>query len=219
MGRIGFSKRVTWMAKFDEPARHPYGRAVGNLINQLALLPGIGRKSAERLANHLLACPADEANGLADAIRQVKARVQQCSQCFNLTENERCDICGDSRRDQHSVCVVEQPRDLLALEAAGIFQGVYHVLGGRISPLNGVGPDDLTIDALVRRVRNGGVREIVMATNPTLEGDGTALYISNLLANDEVKITRLARGIASGSVLEFANREMLADALRGRQSF
>lgn len=207
------------MAKFEETTRHPYGKAVGNLIDRLASLPGIGRKSAERLANHLLACPEEEANSLADAIRQVKTRVHHCSDCFNLTENDRCDICADSRRDHHSVCIVEQSRDLLALEAAGIFGGVYHVLGGRISPLNGVGPDDLTIDALVKRVRTQGVREIVMATNPTLEGDGTALYISNLLANDNVKITRLARGIASGSVLEFANREMLADALRGRQSF
>lgn len=207
------------MAKFEESTRHPYGKAVGNLIDRLASLPGIGRKSAERLANHLLACPVDEANALSDAIRQVKSKVHHCSICFNLTENDRCDICSDSRRDHHAVCVVEQSRDLLALEAAGIFGGVYHVLGGRISPLNGVGPDDLTIDALVKRVRNHGVTEIVMATNPTLEGDGTALYISNLLANDNVKITRLARGIASGSVLEFANREMLADALRGRQSF
>ncbi len=207
------------MAKFEESTRHPYGKAVGNLIDRLASLPGIGRKSAERLANHLLACPVDEANALSDAIRQVKSKVHHCSVCFNLTENDRCDICADPRRDHHAVCVVEQSRDLLALEAAGIFGGVYHVLGGRISPLNGVGPDDLTIDALVKRVRNHGVTEIVMATNPTLEGDGTALYISNLLANDNVKITRLARGIASGSVLEFANREMLADALRGRQSF
>lgn len=207
------------MAKFEESTRHPYGKAVGTLIDRLASLPGIGRKSAERLANHLLACPVEEANALSDAIRQVKSRVHQCSVCFNLTENDRCDICADPRRDHHAVCVVEQSRDLLALEAAGIFSGVYHVLGGRISPLNGVGPDDLTIDALVKRVRNHGVTEIVMATNPTLEGDGTALYISNLLANDNVKITRLARGIASGSVLEFANREMLADALRGRQSF
>ncbi len=207
------------MAKIEESARHPYGKAVGNLIDRLASLPGIGRKSAERLANHLLACPVDEANSLAEAIRQVKTRVHHCSVCFNLTENDQCDICADSRRDHHAVCVVEQSRDLLALEAAGIFGGVYHVLGGRISPLNGVGPDDLTIDSLVKRVRKQGVREIVMATNPTLEGDGTALYISNLLANDNVKITRLARGIASGSVLEFANREMLADALRGRQSF
>lgn len=207
------------MAKFEESTQHPYGTTVGHLINRLASLPGIGRKSAERLANHLLACPDDEANSLADAIRQVKTRVHHCSTCFNLTENNQCSICSDSRRDHHAVCVVEQSRDLLALEAAGIFGGVYHVLGGRISPLNGIGPDDLTIDALVKRVRTQGIREMVMATNPTLEGDGTALYISNLLANDNVKITRLARGIASGSVLEFANREMLADALRGRQSF
>lgn len=207
------------MAKIEESVRHPYGKAVGNLIDRLAGLPGIGRKSAERLANHLLACPEDEANSLAEAIRQVKTRVHHCSVCFNLTENDRCDICSDPRRDHHAVCVVEQPRDLLALEAAGIFGGVYHVLGGRISPLSGVGPDDLTINALIKRVRSHGVREIVMATNPTLEGDGTALYISNLLSDDNVKITRLARGIASGSVLEFANREMLADALRGRQSF
>ena len=207
------------MAKFEESTGHPYGKAVGNLINRLASLPGIGRKSAERLANHLLSCPEEEANSLAEAIRQVKTRVHSCSVCFNLTENDQCDICADSRRDHHAVCVVEQPRDLLALEAAGIFGGVYHVLGGRISPLNGIGPDELTINALVKRVRTQGVREIVMATNPTLEGDGTALFISNLLANDNVKITRLARGIASGSVLEFANREMLADALRGRQSF
>ncbi len=207
------------MAKFEESTAHPYGKAVGNLINRLASLPGIGRKSAERLANHLLSCPEEEANSLAEAIRQVKTRVHSCSVCFNLTENDQCDICADSRRDHHAVCVVEQSRDLLALEAAGIFGGVYHVLGGRISPLNGIGPDELTISALVKRVRTQGVREIVMATNPTLEGDGTALFISNLLANDNVKITRLARGIASGSVLEFANREMLADALRGRQSF
>ena len=207
------------MARTEEPPRHPYGAAVGNLIERLATLPGIGRKSAERLANHLLDCSKDEANLLAEAIRRVKSVVRPCSVCFNLTEVEVCNICSDSRRDQHSVCVVEQPRDLLALEAASIFNGVYHVLGGRLAPLNGIGPDELNIGPLVKRVRQGGVREILMATNPTLEGDGTALFISNLLANDPVKITRLARGIASGSVLEFANREMLADAIRGRQSF
>jgi len=207
------------MARVEEPPRHPYGAAVGNLIERLATLPGVGRKSAERLANYLLDCSMDEANALADAIRRVKTVVRPCSVCFNLTENEVCDICSDPRRDRHSVCVVEQPRDLLALEAAGIFGGVYHVLGGRLAPLNGVGPEDLNIAALVKRVRHDGVNEILMATNPTLEGDGTALFISNLLADEPVKITRLARGIASGSVLEFANREMLADAIRGRQSF
>lgn len=207
------------MAKMEEPPRHPYGAAVGNLIERLATLPGIGRKSAERLANHLLDCTEEEAASLADAIRRVKSVVHPCSICFNLTEGDVCNICSDSRRDHHSVCVVEQPRDLLALEAASIFNGVYHVLGGRLAPLNGIGPEDLNIGPLVKRVRSGGVTEILMATNPTLEGDGTALFISNLLANDPVKITRLARGIASGSVLEFANREMLADAIRGRQSF
>ena len=206
------------MARIEEPPRHPYGAAVGNLIERLSTLPGIGRKSAERLANHLLDCSEAEANALAEAIRRVKSVVRPCSVCFNLTEGEVCNICSDSRRDHHSVCVVEQPRDLLALEAASIFNGVYHVLGGRLAPLNGIGPEDLNIGALVKRVRQGGVKEILMATNPTLEGDGTALFISNLLANDPVKITRLARGIASGSVLEFANREMLADAIRGRQS-
>lgn len=198
---------------------HPYGPAVGNLVNQFATLPGIGRKTAERLAHHILDCDEAEANALAEAIRQVKRSVRRCSVCHNLTEGETCEICADPRRDHHAICVVEQPRDVIALEAAGIFQGTYHVLGGRISPLSGIGPEELTIDSLLRRVRSGGVTEVVMATNPTLEGDGTSLFISNLLANEPVRITRLARGIASGSVLEFANREMLADALRCRQEF
>ena len=207
------------MPRVEEPPRHPYGAAVGNLIERLSKLPGVGRKSAERLANYVLDCSDEEANALAEAIRRVKTVVRPCAICFNLTEGEICSICSDPRRDKHVVCVVEQPRDLLALEAASIFNGVYHVLGGRLAPLSGVGPDDLNIAPLVKRVRSGEVKEILMATNPTLEGDGTALFISNLLANDQVKITRLARGIASGSVLEFANREMLADAIRGRQSF
>lgn len=198
---------------------HPFGPAVANLITQLSKLPGIGNKSAERLAHHIIATPNAEAIALADAIRQVKSAIRPCQQCFNLTEKEVCRICESSQRNHQVVCVVEQPRDVISLEAAGSFDGVYHVLQGRISPLDGIGPEDLTIDALVRRVRQDQVQEIVMATNPTLEGDGTALFISNLLANSGVKITRLARGIASGSVLEFANKEMLADALRGRQGF
>jgi len=198
---------------------HPYGPAVGNLIDQFASLPGIGRKSAERLTHYILGCSMDEALQLADAIRNVKQAIRPCSQCFNLTENELCDICADPRRNQQLLCVVEHPRDVTSLETAHAFDGLYHVLQGRISPLEGVGPEDLTIATLVRRVRNAGITEIVMATNPTLEGDGTALYISNLLESDAVKITRLARGIPSGSVLEFANKEMLADALRERQNF
>jgi recombination protein RecR len=205
--------------EFDEQQSHPYGPAVGSLIEEFGRLPGIGRKTAERLAHHILASPTDEALGLAEAIRRVKDSVHPCTQCFNLTEGELCAICSDSKRQRHTLCIVEQPRDIVALEAAGVFHGQYHVLQGRISPLDGVGPEDLTINALIRRVRNGGVTEIVMATNPTVEGDGTALYISNLLASDQVRITRLARGIPTGSVLEFANREMLADALMGRQEF
>jgi len=198
---------------------NPYGPAMSRLIDEFENLPGIGRKSAERLAHFILMCPAEKALGLAEAIRTVKTTVRPCSICYNLTEGEICHICADPRRDAHVVCVVEQPRDLISLESSGAFQGVYHVLQGRISPLEGMGPEQLTIDALQRRIRKNGVREVVMATNPTVEGDGTALFISNLLADDPVKITRLARGIPSGSVLEFANSEMLADALRGRQSF
>jgi recombination protein RecR len=207
------------MPKPVEPAHHPYGPKVGALVERLASLPGIGGKTAERLAQHLLDCPKAEALAFARAITDVRAAVHPCPECFNLTENDLCDICRDPRREKHLVCIVEQPRDLLSLEATGIFPGLYHVLGGRISPLNGVGPDDLNLDALVKRVRDRGIQEVVMATNPNLEGDGTALYITNLLAEQPVKITRLARGIATGSVLEFANREMLADALRGRQAF
>lgn len=197
----------------------PYGPAVARLVDHFAMLPGIGRKTADRLAHYILACPQDEALGLAEAIREVKAKVKHCQMCFQLTENDLCDICRNPRRNRRVVCVVEQPRDVIGLEASGAYDGVYHVLLGRISPLEGVGPEDLTIDALVKRVRNEGVEELVMATNPTLEGDGTALFISNLLEASPVRITRLARGIASGSVLEFANKEMLADAMRGRQQF
>lgn len=198
---------------------HPYGPSVARLIEEFNRLPGIGRKSAERLANYILSCSTGDANALADAIRDVKESVKRCTVCFNLTETEVCSMCQDPRRDGSVVCVVEQPKDVVALESSGAFQGRYHVLGGRIAPLEGVGPENLTIHQLIKRIRRDGVKELVMATNPTLEGDGTALFITNLLENDDVNITRLARGIASGSVLEFANREMLADALKGRQSF
>lgn len=198
---------------------HPFGPAVANLVDQFSNLPGVGKRTAERLAHHILACHETEALALADAIREVKSSIRACEECFNLTETNVCRICSSAQRNRQVVCIVEQPRDLIALEASGMYEGVYHVLRGRISPLEGIGPEDLTIDALVRRVRRDGVQELIMATNPTLEGDGTALFISNLLAADPVTITKLARGIASGSVLEFANKEMLADAMRGRQSF
>jgi recombination protein RecR len=194
-------------------------QAVTELVNQFARLPGIGKKSAERLTYHVLHLHKNEAMALADAIRNVKENVHYCKKCYNLAEGELCGICQEPGRQQETICVVEQPRDLMSLEQTGAYRGLYHVLLGRISPLEGVGPDQLTIDALVQRVRAGGVNEIIMATNPTVEGDGTALYISNLLAETPVKITRLARGITTGSVLEYANKEMLSDALTGRQTF
>ncbi len=196
-----------------------FSASVTRLIDEFAKLPGIGKKSAERLAYHILRVPETEALGLASAIADVKQNVHHCAICYNLAEGVECAICRDPRRDPSLLCVVEQPRDLLALEQAGVFRGRYHVLMGRIAPLEGIGPDQLTIDALVKRVRAGDVREIIMATNPTLEGDGTALHISNLLGDQPVQITRLARGITTGSVLEFANKEILADAMTGRQKF
>lgn len=193
--------------------------SVTRLIDEFARLPGIGRKTAERLAYHVLRVGKAEALGLAEAIRNVKENVRYCRTCFHLAEGELCQICHDPRRDTTQLCVVEQPRDLIQLEQSGVYRGLYHVLLGRIAPLEGVAADQLTIDALVQRVRQGGIREVIMATNPTVEGDGTALHISNLLAEFPVAVTRLARGITSGSVLEFTNKEILADALMGRQKF
>jgi recombination protein RecR len=194
-------------------------QSVTRLIDEFAKLPGIGKKTAERLTYHVLRVNKAEAMSLADAIRSVKENVRYCKQCYNLSEEELCLICQDPRRDAALLCIVEQPRDLIALELAGTYKGLYHVLLGRIAPLEGVGPEQLTIDALVERVRGGMVKEVIMATNPTLEGDGTALYISHRLAEFPVEITRLARGLTTGSVLEFANKEILADALAGRQKF
>jgi len=198
-----------------------YSAVVDRLMNALGRLPGIGARSAERLAHHLLKCPAEEALELAEAIRAAKDHIRHCEICFHLTEVDHatCSICRDPRRDQTIVCVVEQSRDLIALEKARTFGGVYHVLLGRLAPLSGIGPEQLTIDALAARVQGGTIRELIMATNPNLEGDGTALLVANRLADTNVPITRLARGLASGSVLEFANKEMLADAINGRQRF
>ncbi|MDA8563483.1 recombination mediator RecR [Mariniblastus sp.] len=191
--------------------------SVVTMIEQLSRLPGIGRKSAERLAYHLLRVPDSEAFALADSIRNVRENVRYCDICFNLAESEMCNICRDPARDQQTICIVQQPRDLMALEQAGTFRGLYHVLLGRIAPLENIGPDQLTIDQLVGRVATGSFSEIVMATNPTVEGDGTALHISNLLADYDVRITKLARGITTGSILEYTNKEILADAIEDRR--
>ena len=195
--------------------------AVRRLVAELGRLPGIGARSAERLAHHLLKAPTDQAMALAEAIRAAKVEVHHCRVCSQLTEADPpvCAICDDARRDHGVVCVVEQPWDLEALEGVGSYPGVYHVLLGRLAPLQGVGPEHLTIDSLETRVRAGGIRELILATNPNLEGDGTALFIAERLGDTGVSITRLARGLASGGALEFANKEMLADALAGRQRF
>lgn len=191
--------------------------SVSTLIEQLARLPGIGKKSAERLAYHLLRVHKSEALALADAIRNVRENVRYCSECFNLAEGDRCLICQDPKRDRTLLCIVEQPRDLMAIEQTGAYRGLYHVLLGRIAPLEGIGPEQLTVDALLKRVSEGGFREVIMATNPTVEGDGTALFLSNQLARFGMEITRPARGLTTGSVIELTNKEILADAFSERQ--
>jgi recombination protein RecR len=192
---------------------------ISRLLEELTKLPGIGPKSAERIAHFLLGGDRQHARALADALRAVAEKVRPCRECFDLTDAELCPVCSDPRRDAGLLCVVEAPRDVSLFERAGTFRGLYHVLGGRLAPLDGVGPDRLTLGALVERVRRGGVREVILATSPTLEGDGTALFASNLLAPTGVQVTRLARGLPSGSSLELANAQMLADALEGRRAF
>lgn len=193
-----------------------YTQSLNNLIEQFAKLPGVGPKTAERLTFHVLKSDPQEAMALADAISDVKKNIRQCKICFNLAESDTCSICADPRRDKSIICVVEQPKDVISLEKTGLCKWGYHVLNGHIAPLEGVEPSDLTIDALVRRIRAGGIAEVVMATNPNLEGDGTALYIHSLLSAMNIKVTRLARGLPTGSTIEFASGNILADAILGR---
>ncbi len=190
---------------------------LARLIEELKRLPGIGARSAERIAFHLLQADRPAAMALAEAIQDVKDRIRPCSRCSNLADAELCPICADPRRDASQIVVVEQPKDVLSLEATGLVQGVYHVLMGRISPLDGVLPQHLTIAALVQRCRDGSVREVVLATNPTVEGDATALHIGEALAGLPVTITRLARGLPPGGHIEYANRSMLEEAMRHRR--
>ena len=192
---------------------------IGDLLEELTKLPGIGPKSAERIAHFLLSGDRHNAASLADALRAVADRVHSCRECYNFTDGELCPICRDPRRDGALLCVVETPRDVGSFERAGNFRGRYHVLGGRLVPLEGVGPERLNFGPLVDRVKRGGVKEVILATSPTLEGDGTALFAANLLSGTGVAVTRLARGLPSGSSLELANAQMLADALDGRRAF
>ena len=190
--------------------------AVDNLVAQLTRLPGIGTRTAQRLAFHLLSVPAAEAGALADAIREVKERVRFCRECGNLTEEEVCAICTDARRDHSLICVVEQPVDLVSLERTAEFRGLYHVLGGSLSPLDGVEPEHLRIDELFRRVERNGVEEVVLATNPNMTGEATASYLADRLRG-RVRVTRLASGLPVGGDLEYADEVTLARAILGRR--
>lgn len=195
-----------------------YTESLTQLIEEFGRLPGIGPKTAERLAFHVLKTPKNEAMALANAIQQVKDNIARCDTCCNLSEGPTCRICSDPKRDPGMICIVEQPKDIISLEKTGVCQWVYHVLGGHIAPLEGIEPSDLTMDKLMQRIRSGQVKEIIMATNPNMEGDGTALYISSLLRGTSIKITRLARGLPSGSTIEYANGKILTDAILGRQN-
>lgn len=190
---------------------------IDELTNELARLPGIGRKTALRLTYHLLRQPAAQSRRLAEALVSLTERVRRCDRCYNLTESALCGLCADPRRDGALVCVVEEASDIASIERAGEFRGLYHVLGGRLSPLDGVGPDDLTIDALLGRIEPEGVREVILATNPSLEGEATALYVQRQLAGRDVKVTRIARGLPVGGDLEYADGVTIAQALAARR--
>jgi recombination protein RecR len=189
---------------------------VENLVAQLTRLPGIGTRTAQRLAFHILSTPAQEGAALADAVREVKERVRACRECGNLTEDELCGICTDTRRDRTVICVVEHPVDVVSLERTHEYRGLYHVLGGALSPLDGVEPGDLRITGLLERVAGGGVVEVVLATNPTMTGEATAAYLADRL-RDRVTVTRLASGLPVGGDLEYADEVTLGRALAGRR--
>ena len=189
---------------------------VTRLIEAFSQLPGVGPKTASRLTYYLLRAPDETSTRLADALRDLKANTRFCSVCFNITVDDPCPICADANRDQATIAVVEEPLDVLALERTGAFKGVYHVLHGAISPVNGIGPEDLRIRELVRRVDRGGIRELIIATNPGLEGDATAMYIRRELTGRSVRLTRLARGLPVGSDIEYADAGTLSGALTNR---
>ena len=204
------------MSAVDGYAPQMLSPAVENLVAQLTRLPGIGSRTAQRLAFHILQTPTQEAQALAEAIQVVKERVRFCRECGNLTEQETCSICLDARRDHALICVVEQPVDVVSLERTHEYRGLYHVLGGALSPLDGVEPGDLRIDELFRRVEANGVVEVVLATNPTMTGEATAAYLADRL-RERVRVTRLASGLPVGGDLEYADEVTLGRALTGRR--
>ncbi len=193
--------------------------SVSRLIEELSKLPGIGPKSAQRLTYYLLRAPDEQAQALAEAVLSLKQQTQMCSICFNIADSDVCLICRNSNRDENKICVVEQPQDILALERLGSYKGFYHVLHGAISPTEGVGTEDIRIKELMERLADGRVEEVIIATNPTLEGEQTSMYLKRLIAPLGIKVTRLARGLPFGTELEYADDVTLTCALEGRQEF
>ena len=187
------------------------------LVEQLRKLPGVGQKTAGRLALHIVGMDADSVSRLADAMVTAKERMHPCPRCFNLTDEETCSVCSDASRDRGLICVVEGPEDVMALERMGEYTGLYHVLGGNISPMNGTGPDDVRLRELLERLRDGNVREVILATDPDVEGEATAMYIARLIGDTDIGVTRLARGLPVGGDLEYADEVTLARAMEGRR--
>ena len=197
----------------------PTSEAVNKLVQELNKLPGIGPKSAQRIAYYLLRAPEEQARLLADAILSARQKTKLCSICFNITDSEICSTCRSDQRDRNKICIVEQPQDILALEHTKIYNGLYHVLHGAISPTEGVGADDIRIRELMERLQGGSVAEVILATNPTLEGEQTALYLQRLISPLGIRVTRLARGLPFGTELEYADDVTLTRAIEGRQEF
>ena len=195
-----------------------YAKPLTKLIKELGKLPGIGGKTAQRLAFHILSLPDEEASSIADAILNAKKSMKYCSVCGNLTDTDPCYICQDTRRDQNVICVVENPRDVLAMERIKEFHGQYHVLHGAISPMEGIGPDDINLRSLIVRLQENDISEVILATNPNIEGEATAMYITKLVKPSGIKVSRIAHGIPVGGDLEYADEETLLKALEGRRS-
>lgn len=196
-----------------------YAKPLTRLINELGRLPGIGGKTAQRLAFHILSLPDDEARSIADAIVNAKMKMKYCSVCGNLTDTDPCSICRDPKREQDIICVVENPRDVLAIERVKEYRGLYHVLHGAISPMEGIGPDDINLRSLMIRLQQHDIKEIILATNPNIEGEATAMYITKLVKPTGIKVSRIAHGIPVGGDLEYADEETLLKALEGRRSY
>lgn len=193
--------------------------SLDRLIEEFNKLPGIGKKTAQRLAFHVLRIKKEEAENLAQAIMDVKEKIRYCSLCFNITEKDPCKICADKKRDRSLICVVEESKDVLAVEKTGQYNGAYHVLGGVLSPLDNIGPEDLKIKELLNRLKQKGVKEVILATNPSTEGEATAIYLAKLIKPLGIKVTRIARGLPSGGALEYADVNTLANAIEGRVEF